>query len=260
MYSGCINLTSCVNSLLDQARQLSQNHNLVPHLAVIETTVTPASKSYLRAKEKKCRELGWEWHHYRATSYHEAREILAWTSTDPTIDAIIVQLPLASFIPDKEEFISLITPEKDVENITGKGFVRPPFPHALVYAGLYIRPDARSYSLSMSATLSSLMRNEIKNQNLHWKECSLSEADIVFSATGGSPRIQGNMLKEDSAIIDGGVEKNSENKWEGDFENATALPLQAWTPVPGGIGPLTTAALLKNVALIAKRRKEMSHD
>ncbi|MBM3412776.1 MAG: bifunctional methylenetetrahydrofolate dehydrogenase/methenyltetrahydrofolate cyclohydrolase FolD [Bacteroidetes bacterium] len=252
----------------------------LPHLAAILIGNNGASATYVAAKVKACEETGFTSTLLRLDAAITATELLEKIHTlnnDPAIDGILVQLPLPAHIAE-EEVIKAIDPTKDVDGFhpvnLGKmmqgqpGFV-PATPYGIMLllehyqidtAGKHAVVIGRSNIVGrpMSILLSgnsqpgnctvTLCHSRTKNLEDHCKQ-----ADLIVAALGKPAFLQASMVKEGAIIIDVGITritdptKKSGFRLLGDVDFESVAPLCSWiTPVPGGVGPMTIAALLKN--------------
>jgi len=252
----------------------------LPHLAVILIGDNGASAAYVAAKVKACEETGFTSTLLRFDTSITATQLLEKIdnlNNDPAVDGILVQLPLPAHIAE-EEVIKAIDPTKDVDGChpvnLGKmmqgqpGFV-PATPYGIMLllkhyqidtAGKHAVVIGRSNIVGrpMSILLSgnsqpgnctvTLCHSKTKNLEKHCKQ-----ADLIVAALGKPAFLQASMVKEGAIIIDVGITritdqtKKSGFRLSGDVHFESVAPRCSWiTPVPGGVGPMTIAALLKN--------------
>lgn len=259
-----------------------------PHLAAILIGDNGASATYVAAKVKACEETGFKSTliRYEASiTEHQLLEKIKALNNDPDIDGILVQLPLPAHITD-EEVINTIDPEKDVDGFhpvnIGKmvqglpGFL-PATPHGIMLllehfkietAGKHAVVIGRSNIVGrpMSILLSANTNPGNCTVTLcHSKTNDLAaicrEADIIVAALGKAEFLTGDMVKEGAVIIDVGItrvpdpSKKTGFRLLGDVHFESVAPKAAWiTPVPGGVGPMTIAALLKNTFLSCQQK------
>lgn len=260
----------------------------VPHLAAILIGDNGASATYVAAKVKACEETGFTSTLLRyETSITEAQllEKIIALNNDPAIDGILVQLPLPAHIAE-EEVIKAIDPAKDVDGFhpvnLGKmvqgqpGFI-PATPYGIMLllehfqidtAGKHAVVIGRSNIVGrpMSILLSgnnqpgnctvTLCHSKTKDLEAHCKR-----ADIIVAALGKPEFLQASMVKEGAIVIDVGItrvsdpSKKSGFRLLGDVHFESVAPHCSWiTPVPGGVGPMTIAALLKNTFQACQQR------
>jgi methylenetetrahydrofolate dehydrogenase (NADP+)/methenyltetrahydrofolate cyclohydrolase len=254
-----------------------------PGLAVVLVGEDPASNVYVRSKGKATREAGMESIEHRLPADVPAEDLLALVATlnaDPTIDGILVQLPLPKHI-DEQAVISAIDPDKDVDGFhpinagrlaTGlPGFV-PCTPFGCVLLLKSVLPSLSGLEavvvgrsnivgkpmaqllLRESCTVT-VVHSRTKDVPTH-----IRRADIVVAAVGIPQMIRGDWLKPGATIIDVGINRTDAGL-VGDVDFASAVEVAgAITPVPGGVGPMTIACLLRNTLVSAGRRENVAID
>ena len=260
----------------------------VPHLAAILIGDNGASATYVAAKVKACEETGFTSTLLRyETSITEAQllEKIIALNNDPAIDGILLQLPLPAHIAE-EEVIKAIDPAKDVDGFhpvnLGKmvqgqpGFI-PATPYGIMLLLEHFRIDTagkhavvigrsnivgRPMSILLSGNNQpgnctvTLCHSKTKDLEAHCKQ-----ADIIVAALGKPEFLQASMVKEGAIVIDVGItrvsdpSKKSGFRLLGDVHFESVAPHCSWiTPVPGGVGPMTIAALLKNTFQACQQR------
>ena len=268
------------NELKIEVAQLAAEGKKIPHLAAILVGSNGASETYVAAKVKACEEVGFKSTLIRFEESIAAIKLLdkiQELNTDPDVDGILVQLPLPKHISD-QQVIDAIDPDKDVDGFhpvnIGKmmqgvpGFV-PATPHGIMLLLKHYKIDTKGkhavvvgrsniVGRPMSVLLSSnsnpgnctvtICHSHTKNI----KEFCL-QADIIVAALGKPEFITADMVKEGAIIIDVGITreidtaKKSGFKLKGDVQFETVAPKCSYiTPVPGGVGPMTIAALMRN--------------
>jgi len=254
-----------------------------PGLAVVLVGEDPASAVYVRSKGKATREAGMESLEHRLDASVTQGELIALVdqlNDDPTVDGILVQLPLPAHL-DAQEVLLRIDPGKDVDGFhpvnagrlaTGlTGFV-PCTPLGCVMlledrlgdlSGLDAVVIGRSNIVGkpMAALLTArsctVTIAHSRTRNLpHY----LAHADIVVAAVGIADFIKGEWLKPGATVIDVGINRvDGGLRGDVDFESAMSVA-GAVTPVPGGVGPMTIAVLLRNTLVAAHRREGVPLD
>jgi methylenetetrahydrofolate dehydrogenase (NADP+)/methenyltetrahydrofolate cyclohydrolase len=266
---------------------IKKNNGKIPHLAAILVGHVGASITYVNAKIKDCEEVGFRSSLIHLSDSVTEEELIAEITklnTNDDVDGFIVQLPLPKHI-DENKIIKAINPEKDVdgfhpENI-GKmvlnfpGFL-PATPYGILQllerykvetAGKHCVVVGRSHIVG--SPMSILMaRNEYPGNCTvtltHSKTTNFTEicrqADILIVALGKPEYITADMVKEGVVIVDVGItrvpdsSKKSGYRIAGDVNfNSVASKCSFITPVPGGVGPMTRASLLKNTLLTIKK-------
>ena len=249
-----------------------------PGLAVVLVGEDPASNVYVRSKGKATREAGMESIEHRLPADVSADALLALVATlntDPAIDGILVQLPLPRHI-DEQAVISAIDPDKDVDGFhpinagrlaTGlPGFVPcTPFGCVLLLksvlpslSGLEAVVVGRS-NIVGKPMAQLLLRESCTVTVVHSRTkdvpAHIRRADIVVAAVGIPQMIKGDWLKPGATVIDVGINRTDAGL-VGDVDFASAVEVAgAITPVPGGVGPMTIACLLRNTLVSAGRRE-----
>lgn len=249
-----------------------------PGLAVVLVGEDPASAVYVRSKGKATREAGMESFEHRLPADTDSATLLALVArlnADPTVDGILVQLPLPAHI-DTQAVLLAIDPDKDVDGfhpvnagrlaIGAEGFV-PCTPlgclmllkdiHANL-AGLEAVVVGRSnivgkpmaqLLLQQSCTVT-VVHSRTRDVAAH-----VGRADIVVAAVGIPQFILGDWIKPGATVIDVGINRTDAGL-VGDVDFASAKEVAgAITPVPGGVGPMTIACLIRNTYVSACRRE-----
>jgi methylenetetrahydrofolate dehydrogenase (NADP+)/methenyltetrahydrofolate cyclohydrolase len=254
-----------------------------PGLAVVLVGEDPASNVYVRSKGKATREAGMESIEHRLPADVPADDLLALVATlnaDPTIDGILVQLPLPKHI-DEQAVIAAIDPDKDVDGFhpinagrlaTGlAGFV-PCTPLGCVMLLKSVLPSLSGLeavvvgrSNIVGKPMAQLLLREsctvtVVHSRTKDVPAHIRRADIVVAAVGIPQMIEGDWLKPGATVIDVGINRTDAGL-VGDVDFASALEVAgAITPVPGGVGPMTIACLLRNTLVSAGRREGVMID
>jgi methylenetetrahydrofolate dehydrogenase (NADP+)/methenyltetrahydrofolate cyclohydrolase len=254
-----------------------------PGLATVLVGEDPASAVYVRSKGKATAEAGMESfaHHLPVDTSEEALlDLVLLLNNDDRVDGILVQLPLPPQI-ESSRVIAAIDPDKDVDGFhpinagrlaTGLEALVPCTPYGCLYllkqelgsiAGLDAVVIGRSNIVGKPMAL--LLIGESATVTIaHSKTRNLPEvirrADIVVAAVGRPEMIRGNWIKPGAVVIDVGINRipaaeEGKTRLVGDvaFDEATDVAA-AITPVPGGVGPMTIAILLRNTVVAAHRR------
>lgn len=255
-----------------QAAQLPRK----PGLAVILVGEDPASQIYVRNKEKDCALCGFESFETRLpaeTTQEALLDKIAQLNADPAVDGILVQLPLPRHI-DEHAVLSAIRPDKDAdafhpENVglmvTGEPLVWPCTPFGIMEllreygisaAGKHCVVVGRSNIVGKPMALL-LLRDNGTVTICHSRTPDLASevrrADILVAAVGKPGLIPGEWVREGAVVIDVAMNRGAAGKLCGDvdFEGASARAAYI-TPVPGGVGPMTRAVLMRNVLALAQ--------
>ncbi len=260
--------------------QMAAQGKKVPHLAAILVGNNGASETYVQAKVKACEEIGFKSTLIRAEEEISSIRLLdtiAELNSDYDIDGILVQLPLPKHI-SADQVINAVHPDKDVDGfhpsnvgkmVLGQSTFIPATPygimlllehykietkgkHAVVVGRSHIVGRPMSILLSGAGAYGNCTVTICHSHTTNLKKLCL-EADIIVAALGNPNFITGDMVKEGSVVIDVGITrvkdetKKSGFRLIGDVDYEAVAPKSSFiTPVPGGVGPMTIAALMKN--------------
>ncbi|MGE7881069.1 bifunctional methylenetetrahydrofolate dehydrogenase/methenyltetrahydrofolate cyclohydrolase FolD [Bacillus sp. NPDC094077] len=262
--------------LKDEVVKLKEQ-GIVPGLAVILVGEDPASRSYVKGKEKGCEQVGIYSELIELPETITEDRLLAEIdrlNDDDRINGILVQLPLPKHIEEKA-IIERISPEKDVDGfhpisvgrmMTGQDTFLPCTPHGIVelvketnldISGKHVVVIGRSNIVGKPVGQLFLNENATvtychsKTQNI--KELS-KLADILIVAVGRPKMVTADYIKEGAVVIDVGVNRLETGKLCGDVDFDNVLDVAGYiTPVPKGVGPMTITMLLHNTVESAKR-------
>lgn len=250
-----------------------------PCLAVIIVGENPASKVYVNNKKKSCAELGIESLEYalpEETTEEELLIIIDELNNNENVDGILCQLPLPSHICEKN-IINSISPEKDVdafhpENVghimigdytflpcTPAGVMEMLKEYEIDVAGKNCVVVGRSNIVGKPMTMLLLKENATVTV-CHSRTKDLAsftrQADVLVSAVGKPGLITEDMVKENAVVIDVAINRLENGKLCGDVDFEKVKEKASFiTPVPGGVGPMTIAVLMKNTVTAAENRK-----
>ena len=252
---------------------------LAPCLAVILVGENPASVSYVTGKQKALAEVGMvdrSVHLPETTTEAELLELIASLNADASVHGILVQLPLPKHI-NEEKVLLAIKPEKDVDGfhpvnvgnlVIGKKAFLPCTPHGIIVllqkmgietSGKHAVVIGRSNIVGKPVSLLLARKNTNCTVTMcHTGTKNMAEitrqADILVVAAGCKGLIRADMVKEGAVVIDVAMNRNAETgKFSGDVAFDEVEPKAAYiTPVPGGVGPMTRAMLMKNTLTLAK--------
>lgn len=239
-------------------------------LAVIQVGEDPASCVYVRNKKKACEYIGMESLSYElpaSTTQTELLNLIKELNGRKDVNGILVQLPLPDGL-DEEKILDAIDPTKDVDgfhpmnvgnlSIGRKGFVSctpAGVIQLLKRSGISIE-GKECVVIGRSNIVGKPMGMLLLQENgtvtvAHSRTKNLKEvtkrADILVAAVGKPKMITADYVKEGAVVIDVGIHRNADNKLCGDVDFESVEPLcSAITPVPGGVGPMTIAMLMKN--------------
>ena len=262
---------------------LWENHGLTPKLAVVLVGEDPASAIYVRNKDKALSDAGMESQQYTLlaeTTEEELLALIAQLNANPGIHGILVQLPLPDPI-SVDTVINAIAPEKDVDgfNVINVGRrvagIEPAVTPCTPLGCLLMLKDVlgdlsgkRALVVGRSGIVGKPMAALLTNENCtvtvaHSRTQDLAEecrrADIIIAAIGRPKMIKGDWIKPGAAVIDVGINRiehaDRKTRLVGDVDFAEAVKVAgAITPVPGGVGPVTIACLLRNTLDAACRQ------
>ncbi len=249
-------------------------HNIEPCLATVLANEDPASATYVRMKRNACKEVGIKTidHEPKDYTHEQMLELITILNEDKSVHGILVQLPLPSRM-NQFLIIGSINPAKDVDGLTpfnmgmlalDQGILKPCTPAGIIELLKYYNIDLKgkdvviiNRSILVGKPLAMLMINNDATVTIcHSKSKDLKEkcrnADILISAVGKKEfRITKDMVKDNAIVIDVAINRVN-GKIIGDVEFEDVKDKVAYiTPVPGGIGPMTVAMLLKNTVLAA---------
>lgn len=249
---------------------------IIPRLAVILVGDDPASLLYVSKKREAGKRMGVEVdiHQYKNISNKKVIQKIEMLNRDKKIHGIIVQFPLPENL-DSQKIIESVSPEKDVDGLHPLNWGRlaykkheliPSTPAAVleILKSNKIKLQGQEVVIVGKGNitgkpLSILLLNEDSTLTIvHAKTKNLKQhtirADILISATGSPLLIKNNMVKKGAVVIDIGISKKNK-KVIGDVDfNSISKKAFLVTPVPGGVGPITVAMLLKNVVKMAQRK------
>lgn len=252
-----------------------------PGLAVVLVGNDPASRVYVTSKRKDCEECGFYSEEYALledTTQAELLELVETLNGREDIDGILVQLPLPKHL-DEETVLQAIDPAKDVDGfhpmnagnlLIGRPGFLPCTPagvmdlldeYGIDPAGKRAVVVGRSNIVGKPMALLLLRRNATVTV-CHSRTPDLAEycrrADILVAAVGRRGLITADMVKDGAVVVDVAMNRDENGKLCGDVD-ATAVAEKAayLTPVPGGVGPMTRAALMENTLLAAKQRQNL---
>jgi methylenetetrahydrofolate dehydrogenase (NADP+)/methenyltetrahydrofolate cyclohydrolase len=268
---------------------MKENGEKVPHLAAIIVGNDGASLTYVGSKVRSCERIGFESTLIKMPSTTSEQELLKKIDElnhDADIDGFIVQLPLPEQI-DTQEVIMAIHPDKDVDGFHPANFGKmaldmstfiPATPFGILELLERYNVDTKGKhtvvigrSHIVGRPMSILMgrkgwpgNSTVTLTHSHTKNITqiISQADIVISALGVPKFLKAEMVKDDAVVIDVGITRvPDETRERGyyitgdvDFENVSKKASYI-TPVPGGVGPMTIAMLLKNTLLARERHR-----
>lgn len=265
--------------LAADVREFIQAHGVTPQLATILVGDDPASAVYVRSKNQACGKAGMlSLHEHLAvsTTQTELLDLIARLNADPTVHGILVQLPLPGHI-DETVVLDAVSPLKDVdcfhpENVGRLSQGRPRFlpctPHGVhvllrrtgvpidgAHAVILGRSEIVGKPLAMLLVQKGAGANATvticHSRTKHLADIART-ADILIAAIGRPEFVTADMVKPGAVVIDVGINR-VDGKLVGDVNYAQVSPIASFiTPVPGGVGPMTIAMLLRNTLTAAK--------
>ncbi|MBL7155450.1 MAG: bifunctional 5,10-methylenetetrahydrofolate dehydrogenase/5,10-methenyltetrahydrofolate cyclohydrolase [Candidatus Portnoybacteria bacterium] len=237
------------SKILADLKKEIEKKKLKPCLAVILVGDNPVSLLYVQKKEQAAQKIGIEIRKYnlsKQTSEKEILEIIDSLNQDSQINGILVQLPLPNHLA-ADKIIQAIRPAKDVDGFVKNSRFKSPFILAVERALQETGQDLtgkKAVALVNSDIFGQVLKSQLKK--LEFIK-DLKKADIIITALGQANCIKGDMIKERVILIDGGISKQN-GKVVGDIDQESVKDKAKWlSPVPGGLGPLTVAFLLRNI-------------
>jgi methylenetetrahydrofolate dehydrogenase (NADP+) / methenyltetrahydrofolate cyclohydrolase len=262
------------NQVAEEVAQIQARTGRVPGLTVVLVGDNSASQVYVRNKQNACKAAGMRGTLLRLPGDVEESKLLATIDAlndDPDIHGILVQLPLPSQIDDRK-VIERVDPRKDVDGFHPKN------------AGLLAIGQPRFVPCTPLGIRELLIANGIETQGAHTvilgrsqivgKSMALlllqkgpggdstvtvchsatrdvdyftRQADILIAAIGRAEHVKASAIKPGAVVVDVGMNRRSDGSLCGDVDYAAAAEVASWiTPVPGGVGPMTVALLLRN--------------
>jgi len=261
--------TSLAAAITEDLKQKISRLKTPPGLATILVGDNPASLSYLKLKETACQETGINFHQYlsnRDCCNHLAEpeliNLIKFLNRDPATHGILIQLPLPPQY-DTDKIINAINPQKDVDGFQPKnktGLIPPTIGAIieLLKATNVELTDKSTLIIGRSDIfligLEKYLRQELKIKHTAVSRTITADAknyDIIIIALGQAGALKKDGVKPGAIVIDVGISR-IKNKTVGDADEEISEVAGFVSPVPGGVGPLTVACLLRNVYLLAK--------
>jgi methylenetetrahydrofolate dehydrogenase (NADP+)/methenyltetrahydrofolate cyclohydrolase len=265
-----------VKSRVRRAVQELKAMGVEPCLATVLVGDDPASATYIESKHKDAKEVGIVTRDHRlaaAFKQNELRELVQLLNSDPEVHGILVQLPLPSHI-DEFDILSSLSPLKDVDGLTpynvgmlqtGMAALKPCTPSGIMELLDYYKIDVAGMDVVIvnrsnlvgKPLLILLLERDATVTICHSKTKDLNDklrtADLIVTAVGNRQRftLTANMIKEGVVVIDVGITRFN-GRLTGDLDFDSVKQKASWiTPVPGGVGLMTRAMLLKNTVTAA---------
>ncbi|KAK9983781.1 hypothetical protein SO802_033306 [Lithocarpus litseifolius] len=273
------------NEIASEVHHLSNKHGKVPGLAVVIVGNRKDSQSYVSMKRKACAEVGIKSFDIDLPEQVSEADLVAKVhelNANPDVHGILVQLPLPKHI-NEERILTEISIEKDVDGFnplnigklamkgreplfhpcTPKGCLELLSRSGITIKGKKVVVVGRSNIVGLPVSLLLLKADAtvtIVHSHSQNPERIIRDADIIIAAAGQAKMVKGSWIKPGAAVIDVGTNaiddpsKKSGYRLVGDVDFQEACKVAGWiTPVPGGVGPMTVAMLLKNTLEGAKR-------
>jgi len=258
------------DEIREKTLRLKEEKGIVPGLAVVLVGDDPASQIYVRGKKNACREVGFLSKEFRLpadTTEAKLLDIIDGLNRDDEIHGFLVQLPVPEHIRT-DAIVEAIDPRKDVDGFhpynIGKLFSGNPYHRACTPAGIIELLDR--YEIEIKGKEAVIVgRSNIVGKPLimmllerqatvtvcHTRTKDLPgvtrRAEILVAAAGKPEMIKGDMVRDGAVVIDVGINRLDTGRLVGDVAFADACERASYiTPVPGGVGPMTIAMLLKN--------------
>ena len=267
------------NEIAQKVKKRTEQGLSVPGLAVIQVGSDPASKIYVKNKQKACDDVGFASfvYDFQASTTDELLALIDELNQRSDIHGILVQLPLPDNI-DKTKVLERIDPRKDVDGFhpynIGHLLQRDPILRPCTPYGVVKMLESTGINLSgLNATVvgaSSIVGRPMALELLllgctttitHSRTVDVakhvSNADIVVAGVGIPNYVKGEWIKPGAIVIDVGINRLPDGKLVGDVEFDVASQRAGWiTPVPGGVGPMTVAMLMSNTLDACERFSE----
>jgi len=265
------------NEVRQSAISLKEQKGIVPGLAVVLVGEDSASQVYVGRKAKACAEVGFLSREYKLpaeTDEEKLLKVIRKLNRDKLIHGILVQLPLPKHI-STEKIIAAIDPHKDVDGfhpynvgglVTGSPLFIPCTPQGIMEliarTGIELKGKeavvvGRSNIVGKPIALLLLAQHAtvtICHSRTKDLPVVTRRADILIAAVGKAHMIKADMVKDGAIVIDVGVNRLENGKLAGDVDFNEVAPKASFiTPVPGGVGPMTIAMLMKNTLDAARR-------
>ena len=266
-----------------QIEQRTQNYKRAPGLAVILVGQNPASQVYVRKKREACDEAGLVSKSYNLdenTDQQTLLKLIDELNNDNIIDGILVQLPLPEHIDDTE-VLEAIHPDKDVDGFHPYNIgrlvqrmpkLRPCTPHGVIHMLESIGEKFKNRHAVVVGASNIVGRPMILELLLAGATVTVAhrftenlatyvaDADILVVAVGKPGIVKGEWVKPGATVIDVGINRLANGKLTGDVDFAAAAKRAAWiTPVPGGVGPVTVAMLIRNTLQAAENHDPVNN-
>jgi methylenetetrahydrofolate dehydrogenase (NADP+)/methenyltetrahydrofolate cyclohydrolase len=261
-----------------EAANALRSRGVTPTLAVVLVGEDPASAVYVKSKTKAAREANVDVRDHKLASSATQAELLALVAmlnADPIVDGILVQLPLPEHM-DEPTVLRAVDPAKDVDGFhplnAGLLYLGEPFLTPATPSGVMVMLAEHRVELKGKEAVV-IGRSEIVGKPMammllpehatvticHSRTADLKEharrADVLVAAVGREGLVTADMVKPGAVVIDVAMNRNAAGKLVGDVDPAVSEVAGLMTPVPGGVGPMTIAMLLRNTLTAAQHRR-----
>ena len=271
-----LNGKALAESIKDDARKIVTELNLSPYLVIISVGDDSASKVYVRNKIRACEQIGIKYEHVVLPEKTTEKELLSRIrvyNMNHFIHGIIVQLPLPKHInPDR--VTDAIWRSKDVDGFGQKSLFRPCTPEGIIRLLDHYNTPIESRNVVIvgrsdivGRPLARMMLDRNANVTvLHSKTTDadrhtyLRNADIIISAVGSPMLVVPIDVSPQTVIVDVGINRDQNGKLCGDVHPKAYDASLAYTPVPGGVGPMTVAMLMEHVVQSAIWQQEQCEE
>ena len=261
------------SEIKDRVESIIDNDGQVPGLAVIQVGQDPASSVYVRNKRMACKEVGMNSFNYDLEvdiSEDQLLKLIKELNENDEVTGILVQLPLPEHI-NETIVIESIDPKKDVDGFhpytIGRLMQRIPLlrpctaigvitmleeigidplgKHAVIVGASNLVGRPLNLEFLLKGATTTVCHKYTENLRSH-----VEQADILAVAVGKADFIPGDWIKEGAVVFDVGINRDQNGKLTGDIDFSSAKERASWiSPVPGGVGPMTVAMLIKNTLL-----------
>ncbi len=255
---------------------------IVPKVATLMVGDDPASASYLRSREKQLAKLGFESMVTELgtnASTEECLDAMKQLNADDSIDAVMLQLPMPDQV-DEARVVESLNPDKDIDGIhpvnigrlhkglpcyvpnTPAGVIKLLEEYGIEFKGLVAVIVGRSNIVGKPMGALLLQRHATVT-TCHSRTRDLAEvcrrAELLVSATGFIGLIGADHVSDGAVVVDVGINYDDEGKMRGDVDFPAVIEkIKLITPVPGGIGPMTNATILRNIFELTKNKRGLS--
>lgn len=273
--------TALADEILALVKKTVAAHQLTPRLAVVQVGSDPASDIYVRRKLQVAQSVGIEVELIRrdASTTDDLEQLIDSLNERPDVNAILVQMPLPASI-DADRVVARMAPQKDVDGfhpaniaaytsgravhtpvliqavewLLGKTGVPLADKHAVIIGKSDVFLQPLSFMLGNAGARVSWTRPPDIDQKL------VASADVLIVAVGSPRLICAEHIKQGAIVIDIGINRTTDGKVCGDVDVASVQEKAAWiTPTPGGVGPVTIAALMWNTLRLTLDHAEVAH-